>query len=120
MSALPSPLTTRLQRPDYVDLVFGIVFVWGTGDLFSTFAALYVTGIGAEANPLIRTLLAHDPLLVVALKGAVMLVVGLTLVRYRAAVERLPRWRLWLGGLIGVGTVVVALNLYVAVAAAGV
>ncbi len=113
-----SSLPARLHRPDYVELVFAVVFVWGTGDLFSTFAALYFTGVGAEANPLIRTLLSHDPLLVVALKGAVMLVVGLSLVRYQAAVERLPRWRLWLGGLLGVGTVVVALNLCVAVAAA--
>jgi len=114
----PRSLTARLQRPDYVELVFGIVFVWGTGDLFSTFAALHFTGVWAEANPLVRTLLAHDPLLVVALKGGVMLVVGLLLFEYQAAVEQLPRWRLLLGGLIGVGTGVVALNLYVALSAA--
>ena len=115
----PPSLSARLQRPDYVELVFAILLVWGTGDLFSTFAALHFTGVWAEANPLVRTLLAHDPLLVVALKGAVMLVVGLVLVRYQAAVEELPRWRLLLGGLVGVGAGVVALNLYVAVAAAG-
>lgn len=115
----PPGLSARLQRPDYVELVFAIVFVWGTGDLFSTFAALHFTGIWAEANPLIRTLLAHDPLLVVALKGAVMLVVGLVLIRYQAAVEELPRWRLLLGGLVGLGTGVVVLNLYVALSAAG-
>ncbi|WP_324663443.1 DUF5658 family protein [Haloarcula sediminis] len=120
MSPSSPDLLARLQRPGYVELVFGIVFVWGTGDLLSTLAALHFTGVGAEANPLIRTLLSHDPLLVVALKGTVMLVVGLVLVRYRAAVEGLPRWRLWLGGLLGVGTVVVALNLSVALAAAGV
>jgi len=116
----PRSLTARLQRPDYVELVFGIVFVWGTGDLFSTFAALHFTGVWAEANPLVRTLLAHDPLLVVALKGGVMLVVGLLLFEYQAAVEQLPRWRLLLGGLVGVGTGVVTLNLYVALVAAGV
>jgi len=109
----------RLHRPDYVELVFGIVFVWGTGDLFSTFAALHFTGVWAEANPLVRALLAHDPLLVVALKGAVMLVVGLSLFRYQAAVEELPRWRLLLGGLLGLGSCVVAMNLYVALSAAG-
>ena len=111
-------MTARLRRPGYVELVFAIVFVWGTGDLLSTFAALHVTGVWAEANPLVRTLLAHDPLLVVALKGAVMLVVGLALFRYQSAVERLPRWRLWLGGLLGLGTAVVVLNLSVALAAA--
>ena len=114
----PSRLPARLHRPGYVELVFTIVFVWGTGDLFSTFAALHFTGIWAETNPLVRTLLAHDPLLLVALKGAVMLVVGLVLFRYQAAVEQLPRWRLLLGGLAGVGTGVVAVNLYVALAAA--
>ena len=114
----PRTLTARLRRPEYVELVFAVVFVWGTGDLFSTFAALHVTGLWAEANPLIRTLLARDPLLVVALKGAVMLVVGGLLFRYQAAVEQLPRWRLWLGGLVGLGSGVVALNLYVAIAAA--
>ncbi|MFC6756326.1 hypothetical protein ACFQER_06000 [Halomicroarcula sp. GCM10025894] len=65
----PRTLAGRLQRPDYVELVFGIVFVWGTGDLLSTFAALHFTGLWAEANPLVRTLLARDPLLVVALKA---------------------------------------------------
>ncbi|MBX0286397.1 DUF5658 family protein [Haloarcula salinisoli] len=116
----PRSLTARLQRPDYVELVFGIVFVWGTGDLLSTFAALHFTGLWAEANPLVRTLLAHDPLLVVALKGAVMLVVGLVLFRYQDAVEQLPQWRVLLGGLLGVGSGVVAINLYVAVSAAAV
>jgi hypothetical protein len=110
----------RLRRPDYVELVFAIVFVWGTGDLFSTFAALHYTGVWAEANPVIRTLLTHDPLLVVALKGAVMLVVGVVLFEYQSAIESLPRWRLWLGGLVGLGTGVVGVNLYVAFSAAAV
>ncbi|WP_276251722.1 DUF5658 family protein [Haloarcula rara] len=114
----PRTLAGRLQRPDYVELVFGIVFVWGTGDLLSTFAALHFTGLWAEANPLVRTLLARDPLLVVALKGAVMLVVGLVLFRYQEDVEQLPRWRFLLGGLLGVGSGVVAINLYVALSAA--
>lgn len=116
----PSSLSARLQRPGYVDLVFAILLMWGTGDLFSTFAALHFTGVWAEANPLVRTLLARDPMLVVALKGAVMLVVGLLLIRYRATVEELPRWRLLLGGLVGLGTGIVVLNLYVALTAAGV
>ena len=115
----PRTLTARLRRPDYVELVFAIVLVWGTGDLLSTFAALYFAGVRAEANPLVRALLAHDPLLIVALKGGVMLVVGLPLFRYQSAVERLPRWRLLLGGLLGVGAGVVSINLYVALAAAG-
>lgn len=117
-TSTPSGLVARLHRPDYAELVFGIVFVWGTGDLFSTLTAVHFTGVWAEANPLVRTLLAHDPLLVVALKGAVMLVVGLVLFRYQPAVEQLPRWRLWLVSLLGLGTGVVALNLSVALAAA--
>lgn len=118
-TSTPGGAVARLRRPDYGELVFAIVFVWGTGDLFSTFAALHYTGVWAEANPLIRTLLAYDPLLVVALKGAVMLVVGVLLFEYRPAVERLPRWRLWLAGLVGLGTGVVGVNLSVAFAAAG-
>ena len=118
-TSTPRTIPARLFRPGYGDLVFAIVLVWGTGDLFSTFAALHYTGVWAEANPLIRTLLSHDPLLVVALKGAVMLVVGLALFEYRAAVEELPRWRLWLVGLVGLGTAVVGLNLSVAFRAAG-
>ena len=111
-------VASRLPRPDYTELVFAVVLVWGTGDLLSTFAALHYTGVWAEANPLVRTLLAHDPLLVVALKGAVMLVVGVLLFEYRSAVEGLPHWRLWLGGLLGVGTGVVGMNLSVALVAA--
>jgi len=118
MSTSSRTLTGRLQHPDYVELVFAIVFVWGTGDLLSTFAALHYTGVGAEANPLIRTLLAHEPLLVVALKGAVMLLVGIVLFEYRPAIESLSHWRVWLASLVGVGTGVVSINCYVALSAA--
>jgi len=118
VSTSSSSLTGRLQHPDYVELVFAIVFVWGAGDLFSTFAALHYTGVGAEANPLIRTLLAHEPLLVVALKGAVMLVVGIVLFEYRSAVVSLSHWRVWLASLVGVGAGVVSINFYVAISAA--
>lgn len=117
-TSLRRSTVARLKRPGYDDLVFAVVFVWGTGDLFSTLLALYYTGVWAEANPMIRTLLAHEPLIVVALKGAVMLLVGIVLFEYRSAVERVPRWRLWLASIVGLGTGVVGINLYVAYAAA--
>jgi len=47
-----------------------------------------------------------------------MLVVGTALFESQSAVESLPRRRLWLGGLAGLGTGVVALNCYVALSAA--
>ena len=117
MSVSPSRLTRRL-RPSYAELVLAVVFVWGAGDLFSTFLALHFTGVWAEANPIIRTLLAHEPLLAVAMKGAIALVTGLLLLEYQSLVERVPLWRAWFVGVLGVGSVVVVLNLYVAYTAA--
>jgi len=117
-TASPRPLTTRLQRPRYADLVFAVLLVWGTGDLLSTFAAFHYTGVWAEANPLIRTLLAHEPLLVIALKAGVMLLVGIVLLECQSVIERVPKWRLWLVTMVAVGAGVVSINLYVAYAAA--
>ena len=111
-------LTARLQKPAYAELVLAVVFVWGTGDLLSTFAAVHFVGVGGEANPLIRTLLLHEPLLVVALKSAVVLVVGLVLLRFQSVVQSVPRWRLCLAAIIGLGTGIVAMNLAVAYLAA--
>jgi hypothetical protein len=110
----PRTLAAQLQEPDYAELVLGIVFIWGTGDLLSTLVAAHFAGVGGEANPLIRTLLLQEPLLVVALKSAVVLVVGLVLLRFQSVVERVPRWRLWLAAIIGLGTGIVAMNLAVA------
>jgi hypothetical protein len=117
-TSTPRGLTTRLHEPAYAELVLAVVFVWGTGDLLSTFAAVHFAGVGGEANPLIRTLLLREPLLVVALKSAVVLFVGLVLLRYQSVVERVPRWRLWLAAIIGLGTGIVAMNLTVASLAA--
>ena len=112
------PLAARLHEPGYAELVLAVVFVWGTGDLLSTFAAVHFVGVGGEANPLIRTLLVHDPLLVVALKGAVVLVVGLVLLRFQSVVQSVPGWRLCLAAIIGLGAGIVAMNLAVAYLAA--
>lgn len=109
-------LRRQATDPDYTDLVFAVVFVWGTGDLLSSLLAFYATGIHAEANPLIRVLLAHNPLYVVALKGAVTLVVGIALLKHRQSIERIPLSDLWLGTMIGIGIGVVGLNLAVAYA----
>jgi hypothetical protein len=104
--------------PSYVELVFAIVFVWGFGDAVSTLLALSFTGqISMEANPFVRALMAHEPLLVLVMKGIVALVVGVTLLRYREFVESVPLWRTWLVGVLGLGTAIVVTNLYVGVAA---
>lgn len=118
MSALtlarPRSLVTRLTSPSYVQLVFALVLVWGFGDLLSTLVAATVVGVGAEANPLVRTLLATEPLLLVALKMTVALYVGIVLLACRSLVERVPLWRPWLAGVVGVGTFVVLSNFSVA------
>lgn len=111
--------TRSSLRPDYAQLVLAVVFVWGTGDLLSTFLALHFTTLAFEANPIVRTLLAHEPLLVVAMKGAIVLVVGLLLLEYRSTVERVPLWRYWFAGVLAAGSTVVLTNLYVAYTAAG-
>ena len=118
MSVRPS-LGTRF-RPNYAQLVLAVVFVWGAGDLFSTFLALHFTTVASEANPIVRTLLVHEPLLVVAMKGAIALVAGLVLLEYQAVVERVPLWRLWFAGVLTVGSAVVLGNLYVAYAGSGI
>jgi len=113
------PIPTRsVPRPGYVALVFALVFVWGFGDAASTLLAFAFTGDpGLEANPLIRSLLARTPLLLVAAKAAVALVVGLSLLRYRDAIESVPLWRPWMVGALAFGVAIVVSNLYVGVAA---
>jgi hypothetical protein len=108
----------RLEKPGYVELVFSIVLIWGFGDAVSTLFAARFAGVGLEANPWIRVLLAHDPLAVIALKMAVALYVGVVLLWCRSVVERVPLWRGWLLGIVGVGTAAVLVNLYVGLTAA--
>lgn len=108
----------EMSFPSYVELVFGVVLVWGFGDALSTLLALSSTGTAAlETNPLMRPVLAYDPLALVAVKGAVALVVGLALLRYRSAVRGVPGWRAWLSGVLALGIVVAAVNVAVAVLA---
>jgi len=111
-------LIARATRLDYVDLVFALVFVWGAGDLLSTLVAVNFVGIGAEQNPLVRSLLAISPLLLIALKMGVVLSVALVLLAYRSLVERVPLWRPWLTAIVGVGAFVVVSNVSVAVLSA--
>jgi hypothetical protein len=118
MSTRTPAVTARIPTPAYVTLVLAVVFVWGTGDLLSTLLALHFTGLYAEANPLVRALLARGPLLAIAFKGAIALLVGLLLLEYQSEIECVPRWRVWLTGLVGVGSGVVLVNLYVAYTAA--
>lgn len=117
-SALREATRFRLEKPGYVELVFSIVLIWGFGDAVSTLFAARFAGVGLEANPWIRVLLAHEPLLVIALKMAVALYVGVVLLACRSVVERVPWWRSWLLVIVGLGTGAVLINLYVGLTAA--
>jgi hypothetical protein len=107
-----------LAKPGYVESVFALVFVWGFGDAVSTLIALAFTGdVGMEANPFVRQLLAAHPLLMLAMKAVVALIVGLTLLIYRDTIERVPMWRSWFLSVTGLGTLVVVTNVYVGLSA---
>jgi hypothetical protein len=107
-----------LEKPDYVESVFALVFVWGFGDAVSTLIALAFTGdIGMEANPFVRQLLAHHPLLMLVMKAAVALVVGVTLLTYRDSIQRVPMWRSWILTVTALGTLIVVTNVYVGLSA---
>ncbi|EMA19073.1 DUF5658 family protein [Haloarcula argentinensis] len=112
------PFSVRFEKPSYVELVFSLVLVWGFGDALSTLFAAQFAGPGLEANPWIRVLLIHEPLLVIALKMAVVLYVGVVLLECRDVVERVPLWRAWLLSVVALGAVVVLGNTYVGLAAA--
>ncbi|QSG11162.1 putative membrane protein [Halapricum desulfuricans] len=115
----------RLSRPklsvhvsEYVGLVAALVAVWGVGDALSTLWAIEATGsIGGEANPWIRAVLAHDPALLLVVKTAVVAVVGGLLLSQREFVQSVPGWRLWFGSLLAVGSIIVAGNVSVGLAA---
>ncbi|QLH81034.1 hypothetical protein [Halosimplex pelagicum] len=107
----------RLEMPGYVELVLSLVLIWGFGDAVSTLVAATFAGPSLEANPWIRLLLVHHPLLMVALKAAVALYAGVVLLECRSVVERVPGWRAWFLGVIGLGTAVVVTNVYVGLVA---
>lgn len=107
----------RLQKPGYVELVFALVLIWGFGDATSTLFAARFAGPELEVNPWIRLLLHHRPLLVVPLKMATVLYVGVVLLECRSFVESLPWWRAWLLSVVAAGAVVVLGNLYVGLTA---
>lgn len=107
----------ELSKPSYVELVFSLVLIWGFGDALSTVFAAKHVGIGAEQNPWIRELLAIEPLLVILVKMAVVLYVGIVLLECRDIVETVPWWRGWLLGVVALGTAVVLNNTYVGLAA---
>ncbi|WP_123538134.1 hypothetical protein [Halosimplex salinum] len=107
----------RLETPGYVELVLSLVLVWGFGDAVSTLVATTFAGPSLEANPWIRLLLVHDPMLMVLLKAAVVLYAGVVLLECRSVIERVPCWRAWFLGVIGLGAVVVLGNVYVGLVA---
>jgi len=98
------------QSPEYVGLVYALVLVWGLGDVLSTYFAYAAVGTAsAESNPWIAVLLSRHPLLLLAVKAAVVLYAGIVLLECRAVVEHVPVWRLWLSAVV-VGGVFVVLN----------
>ncbi|MFB6151278.1 MAG: DUF5658 family protein [Haloarculaceae archaeon] len=105
--------TIRFEPPGYVELVFSTVILWGFADAGSTLVAVRSVGPGGEANPWIRVLLTHHPMLMVALKAAVVLYVGVVLLECRPVVERVPYWRGWFLGILALGVWIVLTNLYV-------
>jgi len=117
-STVPSRLRQLLpeQEAEYVGLVYALVLVWGLGDVVSTYFAYAAIGTGSiEANPWIGVLLEYNPLLVLAVKAAVVLYTGVVLLEAREFIQRTPGWRLWLSGLVVAGTLVVANNLLVGI-----
>lgn len=115
---LPSVGAIRAGIPGYVGLVYALVAVWGAGDVLSTYFAVAATnGVGMEANPWMRLLLEIEPLLVLAVKAAVVLYAGVVLLACRSIVEDVPGWRLWMVGTVFVGWLIVVNNLAVGFAA---
>ena len=111
---LPSLGALRGELPGYVGLVYALVAVWGAGDVLSTYFAVAATnGAGMEANPWMRLMLEIEPLLVLAVKAAVVLYAGVVLLACRSIVESVPGWRVWLYGTVVVGWLVVVNNLAV-------
>ncbi|MFB6075455.1 MAG: DUF5658 family protein [Haloarculaceae archaeon] len=115
--ALAEAAHVRLTWPSYEELVFALVLAWGFCDAVSTLFAARFAGAGLEANPWVRVLLAREPLLVIALKMAVALYVGVVLLECRTLVTRVPWWRGWLTAVAGAGALVALINVYVGLAA---
>ena len=104
-----------MLRPAYTTFVVALVLIWGVGDTASTLLAMRLGGpVGLEGNPLVRSLLAEHLLLLPPFKGAVVALVGGLLLEYDAYVESVPGWRLWFGGVLALGALVVGTNAYVA------
>lgn len=106
-----------LPVPSYTDFVYALVLVWGLGDILSTYLAVSAVGHGMEANPWMRILLATEPLLVLAVKAAVVLYAGVVLLECRFIVKTVPGWRVWFGGVVVAGWLVVVNNLAIGFAA---
>lgn len=107
-----------VEKPTYEELVFSLVLVWGFGDAVSTLFAARFAGPHFELNPWLRILLTHEPMLVIALKMAVVLYVGVVLFECRSLVERVPYWRSWLLALVGLGAITTITNVSVGLMAA--
>lgn len=112
------PVGVGDRLPGYVPLVYALVLVWGLGDISSTYFVVAATGTTVgEVNPLIRLMLDTEPLLVLALKAGVVLYAGVVLLACRDVVSRVPGWRVWFGGLVAAGVLVVCNNAIVGLAA---
>ena len=103
--------------PDYVEFVYALVLVWGLGDIVSTYVAVSAVGdVGMEANPWMRVLLSTEPLLLTAVKAAVVLYAGIVLLECRSVVERVPGWQIWFAAVVVAGWAIVLNNLAIGIA----
>jgi hypothetical protein len=105
----------RFEKSDYTELVVAVVIVWGFCDGLSTLLAAEFAGKHMEGNPLIRALL-DTPTVAFAVKPVASLAAGALALAGERFIRTVPGWRIWFGGLIGVGLGVTVLNLLVAFA----
>jgi len=106
------------ESPEYVGLVYGLVLIWGLGDTVSTHFAYAAVGSAAgEANPWVAIMLVHNPLMMVVVKAAVLLYVGIILIEYRHFVQSVPGSQLWLSIVVVAGILTVTSNIVVGVLA---
>jgi len=107
----------EFSTPGYVEYVYALVLVWGLGDVVSTYVAVSAVGDPSmELNPWMAILLSTEPLLVLAVKAAVVLYAGVVLLACRSVVERVPGWQLWFAAVVTLGWAAVVNNLAIGIA----
>lgn len=104
------PAQTRL-------IALGIVWSHGVLDAVTTLAAATVVGVGAESNPIIRSLLSQSPVIAVS---AMLAGSGVAAALWSAGGRLgLPAWSLFGRALVTTGLLAAVLNVAVIVVALG-